>query len=73
MVDLQKQKVTVDYGKCHPEDCEKGVCQAVLVCPRKLWKQESPYDAPYPIFGFCEDCGKCIESCPNDAICQTGC
>jgi len=68
MVDLQKQKVAVDYQRCHPESCEKGICQAVLVCPRKLWKQEEPYDFPFPTPGFCEDCGKCIESCPHEAI-----
>ncbi len=68
MIELEKQKVAVDYQKCHPESCEKGICQAVLVCPRKLWKQEEPYDPPYPISGFCEDCGKCIESCPHEAI-----
>lgn len=34
-----KLKVAVDYEKCHPERCDKGVCAAVMECPAKLWKQ----------------------------------
>jgi len=67
MLDL-KLKVAVDYGKCHPERCDKGVCAALLECPLKLWKQEEPYDLPYPVPGFCQDCGKCVEACPLKAI-----
>ncbi len=63
-----KLKVAVDYGKCHPERCDEGVCIAVLECPTKLWKQEGPYDLPYPIPGFCQDCGICVDCCPMDAI-----
>lgn len=63
-----KLKVTVDYEKCHPERCDKGVCAAVSECPAKLWKQEEPYDLPYPIPGFCQDCSTCVESCPMKAI-----
>jgi len=36
-----KLKVAVDYEKCHPERCDKGVCAAVLECPAKLWKQQA--------------------------------
>ncbi|MFP3879499.1 MAG: 4Fe-4S binding protein [Dehalococcoidia bacterium] len=63
-----KLKVGVDYGKCHPERCDEGVCIAVLQCPNRLWRQEAPYDLPYPIPGFCQDCGICVESCPMGAI-----
>jgi translation initiation factor RLI1 len=63
-----KLKVTVDYDKCHPEKCNRGVCVAVLECPVKLWKQEEPYDLPYPTPGFCKECGKCVESCLLEAI-----
>ncbi len=68
MVILEKQKVAVDYKKCHPESCKDGVCQAVQECPRKLWKQEEPYDLPFVISGFCEDCERCIEVCPHNAV-----
>jgi NAD-dependent dihydropyrimidine dehydrogenase PreA subunit len=63
-----KQKVKVDYQKCHPKKCDKGVCLAVRECPKKLWKQEDPYDLPYVIPGFCDNCGRCIEVCPEGAI-----
>jgi translation initiation factor RLI1 len=63
-----KLKVAVDYGKCHPERCDKGICAAVLECPVKLWKQERVYDLPYPVPGFCQDCSICVESCPMEAI-----
>jgi len=63
-----KLKVAVDYEKCHPERCDKGVCAAVLECPTKLWKQEGTYDLPYPIPGFCQDCAICVEACPLKAI-----
>lgn len=63
-----KLKVAVDYAKCHPEKCGKGACAAVLECPLNLWKQEEPYDLPYVIPGFCQDCGVCVESCPLTAI-----
>jgi ferredoxin len=61
-------KVSVDYVKCHPQSCKDGVCAAIPECPAKLWKQERPYDVPYPIPGFCQECGTCVDSCPEKAI-----
>jgi len=65
-----KLKVTIDYDKCQPEKCgcDNGICPAVKECPIKLWKQEEPYDLPYPFTGFCKECSKCAEVCPLKAI-----
>jgi len=68
VVIIEKQRVAVDYKRCHPESCVEGVCLIVGECPRKLFKQEEPYDPPFVIFGFCEDCGRCIEMCPHEAV-----
>jgi len=64
----EKVKVAIDYKKCDPRRCEKGICAALLVCPTKLIKQIEPYDHPYPIAGFCEECGKCLDACLLKAI-----
>ena len=64
-----KQKVTVDYEVCEPKTCDKGgICFAMAECPRSLLKQEAPYDPPYVIPGFCQECAKCVEVCPLKAI-----
>ena len=63
-----KQKTTVNYERCHPERCDGGDCLAVLECPAKLWKQEGSHDLPYVVPGFCQECGRCVESCPLKAI-----
>ncbi len=26
----------INYTECHPEHCDRGICQAVLACPHKL-------------------------------------
>jgi len=63
-----KLKVAVNYGKCRPEKCGGGGCAALVECPLRLWKQETPYDLPYVIPGFCQDCGICVEACPLKAV-----
>jgi Fe-S-cluster-containing hydrogenase component 2 len=68
VVIIEKQRVAVDYKRCHPESCEEGMCLIVRECPRRLFKQEEPYDPPFVISGFCEDCGRCIEMCPLQAV-----
>jgi ferredoxin len=63
-----KSKVAIDYVKCCPDRCKKGVCAAVVECPARLWKQEGPHVVPYPVPGFCQECGTCVDSCPEKAI-----
>jgi Pyruvate/2-oxoacid:ferredoxin oxidoreductase delta subunit len=63
-----KLKVAVAYEKRHPKKCGKGACAALLECPINLCRQEEPYDLPYVIPGFSQDCGLSVESCPLKAI-----
>jgi translation initiation factor RLI1 len=62
------QRALVDYRKCDPKLCEGGVCAAVQACPRKLVRQEAPYDAPMTDAMPCRACGDCARSCPLAAI-----
>ena len=63
-----KVKIILDYKKCDPKKCDKGICAAVAVCPTKLIKQIEPCDYPIPLAGFCQECGKCSEACLLKAI-----
>jgi hypothetical protein len=35
---MARQIAMVDYTKCQPEKCDKGICLAVLACPNKILK-----------------------------------
>ncbi|HEX9896415.1 MAG TPA: hypothetical protein VGA85_01970 [Dehalococcoidales bacterium] len=39
---MPSKMALVDFNKCHPELCDKGICAAAEACPRKLMKQEKP-------------------------------
>ncbi|MFC2018713.1 4Fe-4S binding protein [Chloroflexota bacterium] len=58
----------VDYNKCHPEECEDGICAAALACPRKLLQQEAAGQIPMPDPALCKGCGDCARACPLQAI-----
>lgn len=64
----EKVKVAIDYKRCNPRRCQKGICAAIEACPTKIIKQMEPYDYPYPIAGFCQECGKCLDACLLEAI-----
>jgi translation initiation factor RLI1 len=58
----------VDFNKCHPEQCEGGVCKASQACKYKLLKQEKLYEIPMADPFVCRGCGDCVLACPHKAI-----
>jgi len=69
---MPAKKALVNYNKCRPEDCDCGICVAVLACPRKLLSQEAPYEIPMTDPSPCKGCGDCVVACPQKAIEITG-
>ena len=65
---MPKARAMIDFGKCHPDKCEKGICIAVAACEYKLLKQEAPFGIPLPNPSLCRGCGKCALACPYKAI-----
>lgn len=65
---MPKKMAVVDYKDCRPEECEKGICLAVLACPKKLLRQEENYEAPDPVPNMCLGCGLCVQACPLKAV-----
>ena len=58
----------VDYNRCRPELCEKGVCPAAQACTRKMLRQEAPFGTPMPDPFMCKGCADCVRACPQKAI-----
>jgi translation initiation factor RLI1 len=58
----------VDYNRCHPEQCQNGVCLAAQACTRKMLRQEVPFEAPMPDPFMCKGCSDCARACPLKAI-----
>jgi translation initiation factor RLI1 len=58
----------VDYNKCHPDRCDRGLCAAALACPRKLMQQEASYEIPMTDPSLCRGCGDCVRACPLKAV-----
>ncbi len=58
----------VDYHKCDPGGCERGVCAAALVCPQRSLVQEEPYEVPMAGPFPCKGCGDCARTCTAGAI-----
>jgi translation initiation factor RLI1 len=56
------------YEKCRPGSCPSGVCLAAKSCPRKVLRQEAPYETPIPSPSPCAACSDCVRACPNGAI-----
>ena len=69
---MPRKMALIHYEKCQPELCPGGICQAVAACPRKLLKQEAPYEIPMPDPSLCRGCADCVRACPAGAIEVTG-
>jgi len=65
---MPKQMATVDYSKCRPDQCDQGLCLAVLACKHKILKQEALYEMPDPNPAMCVGCGLCAQACPLKAV-----
>jgi len=66
---MAKKLATVDYSKCNPERCDKGICLAVLECEYGSLIQQGPYDMPeVNPAKWCHGCAKCAKACPSEAI-----
>ena len=64
---MPKKSAVIDYQKCNPSNCEKGICTSVLACSRKVLIQEGPYEKPDPPM-ICVGCGICVKECVHGAV-----
>ena len=65
---MPRKTVVVDYQVCEPEECEDGICQAALVCEKKILTQEAPYEMPDTKASVCLSCATCVKACPKNAV-----
>ncbi|OQX64426.1 MAG: hypothetical protein B5M51_03850 [Anaerolinea sp. 4484_236] len=65
---MPRRTVVIDYQACDPEQCEGGICQAALVCEKKILTQEAPYEMPDTKAAMCLSCAICVQACPKNAI-----
>ena len=61
-------RALVNFNRCRPEMCEKGICKAVQACRYKLLIQEKSHDVPLSDPFICRGCGDCVRVCPLKAI-----
>ena len=66
---MPKKEAAVDYGRCRPETCDRGVCVAALECEHGSLVQEMPYEPPETNPArWCRGLAKCASACPPKAI-----
>jgi len=65
---MPQPKIVLDYSRCDPFRCEKGICAAGQVCERKVLRQEKPGEMPDVYQALCLGCADCLEACPQEAI-----
>ncbi|MBN1409194.1 MAG: 4Fe-4S binding protein [Spirochaetales bacterium] len=64
---MRKPGPVIDPDKCLPDQCNCGICCAVLVCSMKTLVQEESDEMPF-LLRACKGCGKCVIACPLKAI-----
>ena len=65
---MPKKNIAVDYQLCEPKICPDGICQAALLCERKILYQEAPNEMPDARSEMCLGCSICLKACPMDAL-----
>jgi formate hydrogenlyase subunit 6/NADH:ubiquinone oxidoreductase subunit I len=65
---MPQPRVLLDYQRCDPWCSEDGVCPAVLVCEKKVLRQEVVGEPPEIYTSRCLGCVDCLTVCPNDAL-----
>ena len=65
---MPKKIVAIDYQACDPTKCKDGICQAALVCEKKILVQSAPYEMPDTKASLCLSCASCVQACPLNAI-----
>ncbi|MCK4242081.1 MAG: hypothetical protein KAX23_00885 [Dehalococcoidia bacterium] len=66
---MPKKVAAVVYEKCHPDNCDHGVCLAALACEYENLIQLRPYEEPeVNPAKWCHGCAECAKACPLKAI-----
>jgi len=67
-MNMPKLRSMIDYRRCDPSLCERGICRAVLACPNHVLRQEAPFEMPDPYPSMCVGCAVCAQACPMGAV-----
>ncbi len=65
---MPKRMVVLNYQKCDPQFCQDGVCQAALLCKRKVLSQIAPHETPELNSEMCLGCAVCTTACAGQAL-----
>jgi Fe-S-cluster-containing hydrogenase component 2 len=65
---MPKRNIAIDYQQCDPKSCPDGICQAALLCERKVLYQKTPFELPDANSGMCLGCSLCLNACPRSAL-----
>ena len=65
---MPNKMAIIDFSRCHPDECDNGLCLAAKACERRLLLQENAFEHPMPNPSLCRACGDCVRACPLNAI-----